>query len=72
MVAAEARSDGLSLDNVDVAPRTLHAIIGGVRVGFLQYGYPLVAPPVERPDLSVRLASLDDLAAVKLAAVSQR
>ena len=42
----------------------------GVRVSFLEYRYPLLEPLVELGDL--RLAALEDIAAMKLAAVAQR
>ncbi len=54
------------------APGTLHASAAGISVTFLEYRYPLLQPlePVET--CGCRLASLDDLACMKLAAVVQR
>ncbi len=51
---------------------TLHGQVNGIRVSFLEYHYPLLRPCVEWPEHSCRLASLDDLACMKLAAVAQR
>jgi hypothetical protein len=51
---------------------TLHGEIDGVRVSFFEYRYPLLAPLVDPPDLGCLVASLEDLAAMKLLAVDQR
>jgi hypothetical protein len=47
-------------------------VASGVRVTFLEYRYPALEPPVEWPELQCLLASLNDLASMKLAAVAQR
>jgi hypothetical protein len=49
---------------------TLHGRANGVRVSFIEYRYPLLRPPLEVEGL--RLAALEDIAAMKLAAVAQR
>lgn len=54
------------------AEGTLHGIFGGVQMSFLYYNYHLLAPLVVWPSVGVQMASLDDLGAMKLAAVSQR
>ena len=72
VLAAQARSAGLALEDAQPAPGTLHAIIDGVPVSFFQYPYPNIAEPVPWRDYSVALASLDDLACMKLGAVAQR
>ncbi len=54
------------------APGTLHASIDQVRVTFLAYDYPLLEKPESFPELATVIASLDDLAAMKLAALLQR
>lgn len=49
---------------------TVHGLVGAVRVSFLHYPYPLLRPEI-RLD-TIRLASIDDIAAMKVVAVSQR
>ena len=59
-------------DAISTAPGTLHTLIAGVRVTFLAYDYPLLEPVETAAEPPVPLASLDDLATMKLAAVLQR
>jgi len=72
VLAARARSAGLALEDAQPAPGTLHSIIDGVHASFFEYPYPNIAAPVPWTDYSLTLASLDDLACMKLAAVAQR
>jgi len=51
---------------------TLHGRLAGVRLTFLAYNYPLLNPLVLWPAAGCELASLDDLACMKLVAVAQR
>jgi hypothetical protein len=53
-----------------IAPDTLLGELKGVRISFFRYRYPLVAEPSLA--LGVRIASLQDIAAMKLDAVSRR
>jgi hypothetical protein len=69
-LASELSSPGLRLEVDRVEKGTLHARARGVRVSFLEYAYPLLQPLREVAGL--RLASLEDIAAMKLAAVAQR
>jgi hypothetical protein len=54
------------------APGTLHAEIGGVPVSILSYRYPLLSPARTVPGFSVRVASLEDLACMKVSAIAGR
>ena len=54
------------------SPGTLHGQICGVRVSFLEFRYPLLSSLNTWPEIDVPLASLDDLACMKLSAVTQR
>jgi hypothetical protein len=55
-----------------ISPRTLYLQVQGTIVSFFGYSYPLVAPLL-RPDVSVLpLASREDIAAMKLAAIASR
>ena len=53
-------------------PGTLHARLFGVRITCLEYRYALLGERIEWPDFSCQLASLDDLACMKLSAIAQR
>jgi len=63
---------GIALEPTALAEQTVHGRIGGVKVSFLEFRPPLLEPLVEWPDVSCRLASCADLAAMKLLAVTQR
>ena len=55
-----------------ISPRTLYMQIHGTTVSLFGYSYPLVAP-VFRPDSAMLpLASREDIAAMKLAAIASR
>jgi len=55
-----------------LAKGTLHGVDVGVKVGFLEYRYPLLAPLETFGECGCRIASLDDIAAMKLSAIAQR
>jgi predicted nucleotidyltransferase component of viral defense system len=51
--------------------QTLYLRIHGISVSFMQYPYPLLTLPQEHPS-GVKLASVEDIAAMKLATISGR
>jgi hypothetical protein len=51
---------------------TLHGAAAGVRMTFLEYPYDHLTPPLAWEPFGCRLASLDDLAAMKLSAIAGR
>ena len=51
---------------------TLHGTLKGVRVSFLEYRYPSLEPPTTWQETDCKIASLQDLASMKLAAVANR
>jgi len=63
---------GTSLTNRRIASGTLHARVGSIRVTMLEYRYPLLKRLVRWSAVKIKLASLQDLAAMKLAAIAQR
>ena len=71
-LAERLRADGVALEATQVAPGTLHARVLGVRTSFLRYLYPLLRPSLPWPEFSCELASIEDLACMKLADVAQR
>ncbi len=71
-LAARIRDAGVGLEVRNVAKGTLEGTVGGVRVSFMEYRYPLLKKTIRWGEKGVALASLDDLAAMKLSAVAQR
>lgn len=63
---------GVAIETTTLAEQTVHGFVAGVKVSFLEFRPPLLEPLVDWPELGCRLASLSDLAAMKLLAVAQR
>jgi hypothetical protein len=61
---------GLVLSNVRTEPSTLWADIGGVPTSLMAFPYPIIAPA--EATLGVPVASLSDIAAMKLEAIASR
>lgn len=73
MAFAQALRDaGLLFSTGQTAPGTLHGQIEEVRVSFMEFRYPLLSPLVHWQETGASLASLDDLACMKLSAIAQR
>lgn len=72
MLLASKLQDKLTLTVTDVGPGTLHALIDQVRLSFLEYRYPLLEPVIISPDFDCPMASLNDIACMKLSAIAQR
>jgi len=70
-LAAEARECApFSVERVE--PGTLHGSVSRVRVSFIEYRYALLKPLTTLAGLGAAIASLEDLACMKLAAIAQR
>jgi hypothetical protein len=61
-----------SLAVTSTAPRTLYTLVEGVQASFFGYGYPTLAPPETPGPGLLPLASIPDIAAMKLAAIASR
>jgi hypothetical protein len=72
ILAQSLRNSNIDLDIEQVSSGTLHGSVKGVRVSFLQYQYPLLKPLEQWNEMSCPLASLEDLACMKLSAIAQR
>ena len=72
ILAQHLRDAGLPFETGQTAPGTLYGRIGNVRVSFIEFRYPLLNPLVTWPANGTALASLDDLACMKLSAIAQR
>ncbi len=71
-LAQALREMEVGFETGQVGPGTLHGQVQGVRTSFLEFRYPLLSPLIPWPEMDVNLASLDDLACMKLSAVAQR
>lgn len=73
MILAETiRNEKLDLKIEQTSSGTLHGSISRVRVTFLEYKYPLLNHTTTWREVGCPLASLEDLACMKLSAVAQR
>ena len=72
LLAESLRGAGLDLVTTQTGPGSLHGTILGVRITFLEYHYPLLRPLTPWKEMGCSLASLDDLACMKLSAIAQR
>ena len=73
MAFAQALRDvGILFSTDQTAPGTLHGQVEGVRISFLEFRYPLLSPLALWQETGAYLASLDDLACMKLSAIVQR
>jgi len=71
-LARDLQEAGIPFNVTDVDKGTLHGTVRGVRLSFLEYGYPHLFPPVDWPEYQIRLATLEDLACMKLSAIGGR
>lgn len=72
VLANGIRDSGQPFVTAQTAPGALNGTIHGLRVTFLEYRYPLLQPLVKWREQGILLASLDDLACMKLSAIAQR
>jgi len=63
---------GIQFQTGRIEAGTLHGTISRVRVSFLSYRYSLLKPLQKWPQFECGIASLEDLTAMKLAAIAQR
>lgn len=71
-LAQHLRDQDVKFFTRHVEQGTLHGTITGIRVGFLEYRYPLLRPLNAWDKYGCMIASADDLACMKLAAIAQR
>jgi hypothetical protein len=70
LLVGELRAAHLDSEVTQLAPGILSVVVEGVRVSFFHYPYPFVDAP--QPYEGLRVASVLDIAAMKLVAVAQR
>ncbi len=71
-LAENLRSKDIKLKILEFSAGTLHCKIKRIRVSFFEYTYPLLLPLVECKNFNCLIASLDDIACMKLIAIAQR
>jgi len=71
-LAGAIQEENIPLVVREIGKGALHGAIHGVWVTFLEYNYPLLEDFYFWPEYGQRLASLDDLASMKLAAIASR
>lgn len=71
-LASELQEEGIPFVTGWTRRSTLYGTVRGVRVSFFQYRYRLLSPLVPWPEHGCALAALEDLACMKLSAISQR
>ncbi|MGH9769679.1 MAG: nucleotidyl transferase AbiEii/AbiGii toxin family protein [Blastocatellia bacterium] len=72
LLASRIQAAGAPLETGSVSPGTLFGTISSVKVSFIAYRYPMLNDLVVWPQYDLLLAALPDLAAMKLAAITQR
>ncbi len=63
---------GIPIEVEDVGKGTLHGTVSGVNTTFLEFHYPVLDPLVGCEPLGCNLASVNDIACMKLSALAQR
>jgi Nucleotidyl transferase AbiEii toxin, Type IV TA system len=71
-LARELQEEGIPFVTGWTRRSTLYGTVRGVRVSFFQFRYRLLRPLILWPEAGCHLASLEDLACMKLSAISQR
>jgi hypothetical protein len=72
VLADSLRDEGVPIVISTVGRGTLHGTIRGIRTTILEYRYVTLKPPRHMGEFGCALASLDDIAAMKLSAIAQR
>lgn len=68
----QSKLSGTAFAVTNTATSTLYLELEGVPASVISYRYPLLLPAKLAPELGTRLASLDDLACMKLSAIAAR
>lgn len=55
-----------------VSPETVYLTIEGVQNSFIGYDYPMLRDTIRLPDVGIQMASIEDIACMKLSAVASR
>lgn len=66
------RAGNISFTVTSIAPETVYIVLHNVQVSFIGYDYPLIDPRVYWPEYGCYLASIADIACMKLASLASR
>lgn len=58
------------IQSMEIAKNTIRGEVGGIKVDIMSHRYPMIGKPIEAD--GIRLASLEDIAAMKLNAIANR
>ena len=72
ILAGLIRAEGISFKLGQVARGTLSGSVSRVPISFFEYQYPMLQKEIYWPEFGCRLASLPDIACMKLSAIAQR
>ncbi len=72
VLAHSLRDEGVPIAVSSVGRGALHGTIRGIRATILEYQYTTLKPPRHMGEFGCALASLDDIATMKLSAIAQR
>jgi hypothetical protein len=72
LLAQDLRKNHLEFILQQSGPGTLHGSIAGMRVSLFEFRYPLLQSSILWGETNTPLASLEDLACMKLSAIAQR
>ena len=71
-LAQEIRDERIPFKTASIERGTLYGTVSGIRVSLLEYRYPLLRPLAPCPGFACLMASMEDIACMKLSAVAQR
>ena len=71
-LAKDLKAGGIELEITGFSSGTLHCMARGVRISLFEYSYPLVSPVVAWDVFGCWIASVEDIACMKLVAIAQR
>ena len=66
------RSAKIDFITTSISHETIYISIDSVQVSFIGYDYSLIKPLLDWPDYNIKLASLDDIACMKISAITSR
>ena len=69
---SDLQAEGLSLQETQIEAGTVISRVEGVKISFFEYRYPVLGSPDQWSEYDTHVASVRDLASMKLLAVAQR
>jgi predicted nucleotidyltransferase component of viral defense system len=66
------KTKNLGMKDIEMARGTIYATIDGVKISIMEFRYPLLHKPIKWSNGNSQLASPDDIACMKLSAITSR